>query len=79
MAMHAEDCSFHAQGYAWECDCKDTTSTVEAVGMMAAALVRKAGSPAKAIALMQMMDNHPELSVDECLAEYERAQREDVR
>lgn len=53
--------------------------TDEAVALMAVALIKKAGSPAKARSLMQMMNDHPEMTVDECLAEYERAQMEDVR
>lgn len=77
--IHAEDCSFHAQGYPWECDCQPDKARDEAVALLADALIRKAGSPAKARSLLEMMNTNPELSVDECLAEFERAQKEDVR
>lgn len=42
-------------------------------------LARKVGSLAKAHSIMDMMDAHPEMSIDECIAEFDRAQREDVR
>lgn len=51
----------------------------EDIGMMANALVRKAGSVAGARSLLQLMDDYPDKSIDELVRELKRARYEDVK